>query len=385
MNRMIQRLLLLSLIVGISYAGDLRVNIINGTTGKPGQAELVALLDLTSGMVPVASAEDVTKSTTFSDVSSGTQSQYLIRATSGGATYSAMFVPTVGVSAWETSITVYESSETVQGVNASVPFFVIYGFKDKLYIQKRFNLDNISNPPMTFTGNPGVIKVHVPDNVTEIESFTYKSGTMPIATQAIKTDQGQVIPNPLKPGITDIDISYYVPYDPAGTSLSEVVGYDIEHFHVYTMPISLNLTAPGLSREGTDNENGLAIYAIETVKAGKTLNFQVSGEGMAENGEDEHAHDEQPSGRIVIENRLDSNTELLIAAILVMSVLIALFVSVTQQNDDLKQDSIQMLKDQKSDLLKQYAALDQAADDSSESDKILYRLVSVYKTLDRIK
>lgn len=384
-SRLIKQFLILQILVGLGFAGDLRVNIINGTRNAPGKADRVALVDLAAGMAEVASTENVEKSTTFSDVESGTQSQYLVRATFGGVNYSAMFVPTPGVTAWETSLTVYESSATTRDVVATVPFFVIYGFEDKLYVQKRIILENLSSPPMTFSANPGLAKVHIPENISELENLTFKSGSMPIKTAPLDTDDGQVIPNPIKPGLSEIDMAYYLPYDPNGTTLTEVVGYDIGHFHVYTMPIDLAISAPGLSREGTDNENGLAIYAIENVKAGARLEFTVSGHGMSESDPDDHASHQESTGRIVVENRIDASVELAIAGVLIMGILIALFVSVTQQSDDLKQESIQMLKAQKSELLTQYAKLGDTPSVAEEKDRLLYRLVSVYKTLDRIK
>lgn len=385
-SRFVQQFLILQMLIVFSFAGDLRVNIINGTKNAPGNADHVALIDLTAGMAEIASASDVVKATTFSDVPSGVQSQYLVRATLSGVNYSVMFVPTPGVTAWETSLTVYESSETLRDVKVSVPFFVIYGFEDRLYIQKRIVLENMSSPPVTFSAVPGLVKVHVPQNVTELENLTFKSGTMPVRTAPIDTDNGQVLSNPVKPGLSEIDMAYYTAYDPSGTSLTELVGYDIDHFHVYTMPIDLSISAPGLSREGTDNENGLAIYAIEGVKAGTMLEFQVSGSGMSETGPDEHDHSEQPNtGKIVIENRMDSSIELALAGVLVMALLVSLFVSVTQQSADLKLESIEMLKKQKSELLKQYAQSGDKTSDADEREKLLYRLVSVYKTLDRIK
>ncbi|NQV40857.1 MAG: hypothetical protein HQ506_00770 [Candidatus Marinimicrobia bacterium] len=385
-SRFAKQFLVLQLLIGLSLAGDLRVNIINGTKNESGNADRVALIDLTAGMAEVASASNVIKSTTFSDLSTNAQSQYLVRATLSGVNYSTMFVPTPGVTAWETSLTVYESSETIHDVNASVPFFVIYGFEDRLYIQKRIILENMSSPAVTFSAIPGLAKVHVPENIIEMENLTFKSGTMPVRTAPIDSDVGQVLPNPIKPGLSEIDMAYYTPYDPNGTSLSELVGYDIDHFHVYTMPLDLSISAPGLSREGTDNENGLAIYAIEGVKAGTLLDFQISGKGMSETGGDDHNHsEEQNTGKIVIENRIDSSVELILAGVLVMALLISLFVSVTQQSEDLKQESIEMLKKQKSDLLKQYAKLGDTTSEADEKEKLLYRLVSVYKTLDRIK
>jgi len=384
--RFLKYLLIFQLLLGISLAGDLRVNIINGTLDEPGTADRVVLVDMAAGMVEIAAAEDVVKSTTFSDVSSTGQSQYLIRATLDGVSYSTMFVPPSEVTAWEISLTVYESASTVHDVNASVPFFVIYGFEDQLYIQNRLVLENVAAPPVTFVDSPGLINVHIPESVSDLEYLTFKSASMPVKTAlTVDSNNGQVLPNPIKPGVSEIDMAYYMPYNPEGTPLNELVSYDIDHFHLYVMPVSLNVTAQGLVREGTDNENGLAIYAFENVKAGTMLEFQVSGRGMSESDQNENQQNRQTSGKIVVENRIDQNVELAFAGVLVMVILISLFISITQQSHNLKQESIEMLINQKTDLLKQYAKLDKLSSDNDEKDRVLYRLVSVYKTLDRIK
>jgi len=381
----LKHITVMALLAGVTFAGDLRINIINGTKNVQGQADRVALIDLAAGMAEVASESEVSGSVTFRDVDAIGQKQYLVRATLQGVNYSSMFVPTPGLEAWETTLTVYDSSPNMTGVVATVPFFVIYGFEDKMYVQKRIILENNSIPPMTFSASPGLARVHVPANVTEIEALTFKSGTMPLRTSPIDTENGQVIPNAIKPGMSEIDASYYLEYDPSGTSLTELVGYDIDHFHVYAMPMDLNVSAPGLSREGTDNDNGLAIYAMEGLKAGTMLEFQVSGSGMSENGTDQHEAHQQTTGKIVVENRIDATIELALAGVLIMVVLVSLFVSVTQQSEDLKKESIKALKQQKSELLKRYAKLGAEKDKSEERDRVLYRLVSVYKTLDRIK
>jgi len=384
-SRSVKWFMLMLSMYTLGLAGDLRINVVNGTRNAPGSADRVALIDLAAGMAEVAGENDITSSVTFSNVAASGQGQYLVRATVGGVTYSSMFVPTPGVSAWETSITVYDASQTVTALKASVPFFVIYGFEDKLKIQKRTILENMSTPPVTYEDQPGIARIFIPDDIVSLDNLTFKSGSMPLRTSTIDVADGKVLPNPLKPGLSEIDAEYSLNYDPSGTPYTEVLPYDIEHYHVYVMPMDLKVSAAGLVREGTDTDNGLAIYAMENLKAGHRIEFTISGAGMSDSGhspDDGHNH-EQTTGRIVIENRLDTSVELALAGALVLVVLISLFVSITQQNEDLKQDSVKMLRQQRTALLKQYAKL--GKQDSEEKDQILYRLVSVYKTLDRIK
>jgi len=364
-------------------AGDLKVNLVNGTTNAPGFADRVGIMDLSKGMVELASVKSVNGSTIFTDISSGGQSQYLIQAHLGGVTYSSTIVPSVDASSWEVTVTVYDVKHEVTDVHTTVPFFVIYAFEDRLYIQKRLIFENHSQPPVTFSDSPGVIKVHIPENVTELDYLTYKNGSMPLRTQVINTESGQLIPNSLKPGKSEIDIAYYVPFESSSALLSEIVNYDIEHFHVYVMPLTMQISAPGLSREGTDNENGLAIYAIEGVKAGTSVDFQISGKGMSET--EPQQQQQQTKGRIVVEHRQDAGMEYVIAGILIALILFLLFISISQQGENLKQESVDSLKKQKQSLLKEYATLEGSDSQALDQEKVLQRLISIYKTLDRIK
>ncbi len=361
--------------------GDLRVNLINGTTNTPGFADRVVLMDLSAGMLEVASAADVNSSTTFSDINPSGQKQYLIQASLAGVSYSTTFVPTPDLTAWEASITLFDVQSTLSDIKATVPFFVIYAFVDKLYIQKRLILENHSDPPVTFFDLPGIINVHVPDNVTQMDYLTIKHGTTPLRTQTIDSDRGQVIPNALKPGSSEIDIAYYLPYDSSAALVSETVSYDIDHFHVYVMPMNMQVTAPGLKREGTDNENGLAIYAFEHVSAGTEIEFRITGQGMT----DTESQGQQNTGKIVVEHRIAANNELILAGVLVMLILTVMFISIIRQKTDLKTESIEMLNKQRKALLIEYGKHTEATLDDKVKERILYQLIAVYKTLERIR
>lgn len=382
-RKLLKQILIVLVLFSGLLAGDLRVTIFNGTKNAPGYADRVVLMDISKGMVELATISDVKDAVTFSDVYSSGQNQYLIKASLNGVNYSTTFVPSSTVTAWETSITVYETREQISDLHVSVPFFVIYAFEERLYIQKRLVLENHSNPPVSFIGSPGLISIHIPENVTQLDNLTFKNSSMPIRTQPINTDKGQVIANALKPGSSEVDLAYYLPYESSQAVLTEKVSYDIDPFHVYVMPISMQISAPGLSRKGTDNENGYAIYAISNVKAETEITFHISGQGMSETALQQQQ--QQNRGRVVVEHRLDMSTKLVFAGVLILLILIALFISISSQNDDLKQVSMEMLNEQKDTLLQEYAALDKSSGDDSGKEKILHQLISVYKTQDRIK
>ncbi|MCF7822920.1 MAG: hypothetical protein K9N35_02000 [Candidatus Marinimicrobia bacterium] len=381
MKKSILIISLISMLTSVLIAGDLRVNIVNGTTKSTGHADNITLMDLTTGMTPVSSKTNVDGTITFSDVEAGGQTRYLIQVQYDGVSYTESFVPTLDVNAWEKTVTVYQRSEQVSELKISIPYFAVFASGDQLYIQKRLIIENQSDPPVTYMASPGVVPVHIPEDITQLETLTFKSGSMPLKTAPIDTDKGQMLPNPVKPGISEIDMAYFVPYHSSGTMLSEEMFFDIDHFHVYTMPTSLNIKIDGLVKES--EENGWMTYALEHVKSGSMMNFEISGEGISET--QAQAQSGQESGGIVIENRLPVSTELFISGVLIMSIMIALFISITQQSADLKQESIDMLKNQRKVLLKKYVEMKASSEDMAAQDKVLHQLYSVYKTLDRIK
>lgn len=376
--RSLLRTTLLFLIVSQVIAGGLRVNILNGTTQSPGNAELVNILDLSTGMNQVASLSGVSGVADFADVIPEMQKQYLIQVFSNNVSYTRMITPPSDGSGWVEDVTVYDVSSEASELVFGVPFYTVSAQEDHLYIQKRLTINNLSNPPKTFVGNPGIVRVHIPEDVRQMDFVTFKAGTMPLQTQPIETDGGHVISNPIKPGYSEIDIAYYLPYTNSDVNISEMVFYDIEHFHVYTSPRSLHIHGDGLERDPSGDQDGWAMYAADGVKAGTTLGFHISGEGMSQQ------QVAQSTGKIVVEHRLAQGTKIALSAALILAMVVALAHSLNREGEAMKQDSLRQLNDQKKKLLKEYKALKDTSDDKAEVNRVLHQLYSVYKTLDRI-
>ncbi|MCF7808551.1 MAG: hypothetical protein K9M49_03210 [Candidatus Marinimicrobia bacterium] len=366
------------LVLSQVYAGGLRVNITNGTTNSPGKAERVNIIDLASGMNQIASQSDVSGSVDFAEITPELQKQYLIQVFSENISYSRMITPPSDGSGWVEEVTVYAVSSQASGLVVGVPFFAIQAREDQLYIQKRLTIDNRSNPPQTFVGDPGIIQVHVPDDMVQMDFATFKSGTMPLQTKPVKTDAGHFLTNAIKPGLSEIDIAYYLPYPNSDVNISEQVHYDIDHFHVFTSPTSLHLHGDGLVRDPGGDQDGWAMYAADGVKAGTSLEFHISGAGFGQE------QTQSSTGRIVVEHRMAQGTKLIMSLVLILSTIVALAYSLRREDEAMKQDSLKQLNDQKLKLLKEYSGLKTNADDKAELNRVLHQLYSVYKTLDRI-
>lgn len=376
--RSLTRIALLFLIGLQAFAGGLRVNIVNGTTQSPGNAELVNILDLSTGMNQVASLSSVTGVADFADITPEMQKQYLIQVFSNSVSYTRMITPPSDGSGWVEDVTVYEVSSEASDLVFGVPFYTVSAQEDHLYIQKRLTISNLSNPPKTFMGDPGIIRVHIPDDVLQMDFVTFKAGTMPLQTQPIEVAGGHVISNPVKPGLSEIDIAYYLPYANSDVNISEMVYYDIEHFHIFTSPRSLHIHGDGLERDPSGDQDGWAMYTADGVEANTTLGLHISGAGMSQQ------QAQQSTGSIVVEHRLAQGTKIVLSVVLILVMIVAVAYSLNREGEAMKQDSVQQLNDQKKKLLKEYKALKNTSDDKTEVNRVLHQLYSVYKTLDRI-
>ena len=376
---MIKRFLLLFipgfLVTALSGA-SLTVTVHNGSSHTPASAELVELLDLNKSMQQVAVAENVSGSVVFDQLGASSQQQFAIQVRYLGVTYSSHFTPDPATATWQQSVTVFDTVSSPVNLTASVPFYVIYAFQDRLYIQKRLVVNNLSDPPVSYYDPAGSIRIHLPSDLLQLDYLTVKNGALPFQGQLIDSESGQLLADALKPGPTEIDMAYYLSYDPVGTQFSDTMFYDVQNMHVYTMPMDLKISLPGLQPAGTDQANGVAIYTLEKFQAGAPLQFTISGQGLAENQE------QQSGGRIVVESRMDIRTELALAGVLILLLLSVLIFSLIRQQGDLQEASRQAMEQRKNTLLQKYAELEEK--DSPQAEALLNQLIAVYKTLERI-
>ena len=382
----INKLAVLMLMPLVLSAATLRVNVIDGSSGEPGKAQRIEVLDLSQGMNEVASVMNVDGYHVFENLKVADPPSLLIQGIAGGVNYSARFPMGAAPrgTEWEVNLTVYGSSASVTDVSVEIPFFYITVLPDQLYIQKRIILTNNSNPPVTFVTPEGVIRAYLPEGDMELDFITVKSGSMPLKVTPIENDSGgYTIPKPLKPGPTEVDLAYSVPNDPSGTELKEISYYAAEHFHVFVSPASIDLSAEGLESQGLDQANNLGVYALADLPAGEEIVFTIKGAGMNPQA-DPHNHQES-SGRIIVKKRYDQSFEaiLVVLAIMLFSVGIALVWNSESVEAD-QEARRQALRDQRKELLAEYSKIrsNGVQVSAAEREHILNRLITIYKALE---
>lgn len=260
-----------------AQAATLAGTVTNGTTGKASAGDEVILIKLAAGMEEAAHAKTDSQgkfNLSFDDENA----PHLVRVVHQGVTYHQPAPPGTK----SINVKVYDAAKKVEGVNAVADLMYLQAGKGDLAIMRLFAVDNTSQPPRTQMSDAG-FEFNAPENAEIDEAQAQTAGgqwvnTSPVP-QKIKGRYAFVFP--LRPGQTQFRVTYHLTYSGKYTVNPQEL-YPLQHF-VVIMPRSLGFT-PSQSgiyqdKQPPDLREAIAEVASNT-KPGQNLAFDVSGEGM---------------------------------------------------------------------------------------------------------
>jgi hypothetical protein len=182
----------------------------NQTTGKPQGGATVTLIELGSGMKNVGSVVSGAdgKFTFGVDLQAGTP--YLLQAQYEGVNYNRMLPP--GSPGTGVTVDVFNSAAKVKGADVSQDMFLLEPTGSEMVVSERIVFTNTAK--LTFQDPNGTIKFFVPSGVTgPVQVRVQGPQGMPITRPAEKGPDANtyVIRYAIKPGETNIDVSYTLP------------------------------------------------------------------------------------------------------------------------------------------------------------------------------
>jgi hypothetical protein len=245
----------------------------NRTTNRPAAGDQVTLLQ--QGMQQVAQATTDAKGQ-FSMNAPGA-GPYLLRATHDGAAYYE-----AASAGQPVKVDVYSAAAHVAGVSTMV--LVLRAQTDasgaNLNVTEDFVVKNASNPAMTqFSKAP--FDLYLPEGAV-IEGTAAKGPNgMPTSEElAPQAEKGRYsVMFPIKPGETQIEIAYHVPYT-GNLQLKMKVAGQTDMFAV-SLPKSMTFTpAPDAQFLPASGDPSATTYLARGVKAGQSISFGISGSGQ---------------------------------------------------------------------------------------------------------
>jgi hypothetical protein len=260
-------------------AATLIGTVTNGTTSKPSAGDEVILIKLAAGMEEAAHTKTDSQGKFALPLSRDDENgPHLVRVVHQGVTYHQPAPP----GTQSVDVKVYDAAKKVKGVNAVADLMYLQAGKGDLAIMRLFAVDNTSQPPRTQMSD-AAFEFNAPEKAEIDEGQAQTAGgqwvnTMPVP-QKIKGRYAFVFP--LRPGQTQFRVTYHLTYAGKYTVNPQEI-YPLQHF-VVIMPRSLAFK-PSQSgvyqdRQPPDLQDAIAEVASNT-KPGQNLAFDVSGEGM---------------------------------------------------------------------------------------------------------
>jgi len=262
---------LLLLHAGGAAAGTLHGTVKNGTTGKPAAGVQLILLELKSGMQPVANAKSNAQGEfTLENPGIGAQPM-LLRAVFNDINFHQPVPP--GKS--EVEITVYEPTRDPKTISviSRIVFFQPNG--SALTVGEEFAVQNNSQPPKAFFQPGGNFEFKIPENAKLLQVAASGSAGMPVVQAPIdKTGGKYAVAYAFRPGESTIRYSYELPYAGNVATVPVESQYGAGRLLVVAPP---TMQISGAELQPGGQEQGMNIYGRENVAANTVLSVSVSG------------------------------------------------------------------------------------------------------------
>jgi hypothetical protein len=277
-------LLLCTFLLASASAQTLTGTVKNVTTNKPAAGDDVVLLSLGQGMEESGRTKTDAKGN-FSLKLDNATSPHLVRIIHEDVTYHRMAPP--GTTSVE--VQVYDVSKKVEGISVTADVMRFQAQGGELQGIRLFAVNNASDPPRTQMSDQS-FEFYLPDGAQIDQSMAMTAGGQPINSAPVpqKEKNHYAFLFPLRPGETQFQVSYHMPYSGAA-SFDPKTLYGAKHF-VVVMPKAMQFAAgPGTAFQAmNDPRQGDAIVQVASdTTAGQALAFKISGTGtLSEPGDD---------------------------------------------------------------------------------------------------
>ncbi len=270
-------ILVVLLVSAFASAQTLTGTVKNATTGKPAAGDEVVLLSLGQGMEEAGRTKTDAKGN-FSFKLDDAQAPHLIRAIHQEVTYHRMAPP--GTTSVE--VEVYDVGKKIEGIAVVADVMRIQAEQGQLEIMRAFAVQNDSKPPRTQM-NERNLEFYVPEGAKIIQGSAMTENGNPLNTMPVPVDDKKTRYSflfPLRPGTTQFEIAYELPYD-GSANIDPKSVYPLQHF-VAILPKGMKFAAASGANFQPMNDPqqpDANVQVISGTTVGQQLAFQISGEG----------------------------------------------------------------------------------------------------------
>lgn len=262
----------LSLLLPLAaLAGTLTGVVRNGTLGRTVAGQDVILIQMQSGMQPVATVKTDTQGRFSFDRPELGSAPVLVRVVFRGVNYHQSVPPGSGTA----DVEVFEPNAPAAAIELTQRAIVFQPNGETLLVGEEFTLNNRAQPPATYVDANGTVEFAIPDGAQLAQVTATGPAGMPLTQGTLdKAKNRYAIAFPLKPGESTIRVSYQMPYTGNRARVIELTASAAQRI-LLAAPGAVQLAGEGFAPAG--NEQGWNLYARSRVPAGTTFSVEVSG------------------------------------------------------------------------------------------------------------
>lgn len=260
-------------------AGTVSGVVHDGTTGQISSGTLVTLIQLQSGMEPVAQTKtDAQGRYSFSNSGIGQQAM-LVRASFRGVDYLESIA--TGQSNPTVNINVYDPTTDTSAFQVLHQIVALEPQDNSLVVGVEFDIQNQTKPPKSFFRSDGTFEFDLPQGAILNQAEAWGPSGMPVVqTATSKGPNRYAVVFPFRPGSNGVRFSYKLDYPNNQATLHLLSPYAVETAMLLAPP-AVKVIADGFSPAGT--EQGWAVYTRSGVKKNSAMLLSISGTGPIPN------------------------------------------------------------------------------------------------------
>jgi len=258
---------------GRSISGEVRM----GTPGATLGPVTVALLAPSMGMEEIAAVPLKNGRYRFDDIAPGPPI-FLVQVEYEGVTYSEPARLTGRPLV--VNFDVYEVTDQWQGVRVEMRHAVFRTDGRVFRVDKQFQVINDGPDKRTVYRDGGAFKLFLPAERTGETTISVRAQAQPVSRDPIATDDPQVftVDYPIRPGVTEVEVAYILPYRDRYLAYDEPVLYDLPRVDFFVQPADVKVEAqPPLEVMEVNEERNLVYMHGDAVVAGDHIALTLNG------------------------------------------------------------------------------------------------------------
>lgn len=276
-------LLSLALARALGATGRVEGLVLNSTTRRPAADLEVRLLTPRGGMQQVASGKtDASGRVVFTEEGIDSSRFYLLSTAYQGVSYNTpVQFDATGKAA--VNLEVYDASTSRAAIRVQALRVLVRVEGAKVRVQEEFDVLNSSNPPRALASPEGTFRFRLSPGASEpnVAVVGLMNMLLPQSPSPGKSPGEFSIPYPLKPGLTQVAISYETDYASSRFELNDRLEYPVDVADIYLSPATLSVKSRLFKFAGGDPARNLQKIEARDLPRQAPFDVRLSGEAAA--------------------------------------------------------------------------------------------------------